>query len=223
MDNEIEISHKIDKVEGFNCIICFDIVYLPFYQCNSSIHFVCPECISEMKSMKCPSCIENTLFHNKMLEKQLGEYLDECPNSLCSVRHFKWESSQHYEDCTYSPSKCFFCSSIVDSDKVKSHLTNHTECNNVQFARKDQEGLSGSLTLLEHFHWINNGFIVKLENVQSNLVVIWNELILMLKKEVDNWRVAVIDSSKDYFQVDGYFKPYESGIYEIQTILVMTV
>jgi hypothetical protein len=85
---DILIQHRMQR-EDFKCIICLELTHPPFYQCNGGLHFVCPNCCAKLSSDSCPSCRDNTLSNNKLLERDLSEYLVECPYFLCKKTVFQ--------------------------------------------------------------------------------------------------------------------------------------
>lgn len=216
-EKEIVIVHKIKK-ENLNCIICLEFIHPPIYQCNSALHFVCPACLAKLKSDSCPSCRDNNLFKNKLLERNLKEYLIDCPHYLCKKSIFKWELMNHVDTCIYAESKCFFCEIIVKPEEFKNHLT--TQCEEVEWAERSNKETKGSLGLLSHLSWQCNGFkITNADQLHSNFVVILNKMLLMARREQDKWIIVVI--SPITIQVDSYFKCFGSKVYEIQSIVTI--
>lgn len=70
---EISISHKIKK-DDLKCIVCYEYIYPPFYQCNSSYHFVCVECRILLTSDACPSCHTKSIILEWLHETQSINY-----------------------------------------------------------------------------------------------------------------------------------------------------
>ena len=187
-------------------------------QCNSALHFVCPECYLKLGRSNCPSCRDNIIFHNKLLERNLKEIIKECPYSECKRQLFEWDLETHSTDCTFGPSKCFFCEAIVNSDEYRDHLV--TECDGLEWIARDRVETKGSLGLLSHMRWKSKGFKIEdSQQIQSNFAILWNNMILMARREECRWIVAVLADTP--MQLDTYFKYFSSKVYEIQTIVVI--
>jgi hypothetical protein len=214
---DIIVQHRIQK-EDFKCIICLEFTHPPFYQCNGGLHFVCPSCYAKLSSDSCPSCRDNTLFNNKLLERDLTEYLVECPHLLCKKTVFEWDLVNHTDTCIYAASKCFFCGQIVNPEDFKSHII--TQCERLDWVERNDRGTKGSLVLLSHLRWQCNGFkLINAHQLQSDFAVILNEMMLFAKREQDKWLLVVI--SPNATRVDAYFKHAVSKVCEIQSIVTI--
>lgn len=105
---------------------------------------------------------------------------------------------------------------VVEPSDLNCHLT--TECKALEWIQRNHDGTKGSLGLLPFINWQNGGFKIKnLENMESNVAVIMYETVTMLKRKDEGWRLATL--SVEPTQIDCYFKPYSSPVYEEQTIL----
>ena len=70
-----------------------------------------------------------------MLERDLSEYLMDCPHSSCYRQAFEWDLPLHTEYCIHSPSKCFFCEEMVESGDLVNHLKQKCGGLRVRFER----------------------------------------------------------------------------------------
>lgn len=213
-NKKIIIQHTI-HIDDLRCIICLEFVHPPFYQCNGGLHFVCPCCSSKLKSDSCPSCRENTLFKNILLERDLCQYLPECPHSLCTNTLFEWDLINHVEACVYAASKCYL---MLKPEDFKNHLT--MECEGLKWAEKNNQETKGSVQLLSHLRWNTNGFkVINLHKLASDFVVFLNEAMFLVKRSEENWTIVVLSANS--MRIDAYFKYPSNKVFERQAILTM--
>ncbi|KAJ8329460.1 hypothetical protein O5D80_002294 [Batrachochytrium dendrobatidis] len=107
---------------------------------------------------------------------------------------------------------------MVKPEDFKSHII--TKCELLEWAEKNNRETKGSLALLSHLRWNSNRVkIINTHKLQSNFVVILNEMILLGKRYEDKWTMVVL--SPNSMRVDAYSKYPSNKVFELQSILTI--
>lgn len=185
----LTVNYELSQ-NDLQCCICLQDLTFPLIQCSTGNHFVCDIC-RKKTTRNCPVCRTSKLYHNEFLERHLQNQVTECKNKLCKLKMFEWTVDTHAEICIFQPSVCFFCDNEVEMQNFDNHLKN--ECVN-NWIEKNNRETQGTLELMEFWNQIEDGIQIELNKVTKSFVVILYDIYILFKKEVDFFKIIVIDT-----------------------------
>jgi hypothetical protein len=174
--NKLNISYKLSE-QDLECGICYTPIHPPIYSCCSSFTlYLCQEC--RLKTIKCPSCRSNTLYHHKQLEQLIS--WSSCVNEGCSAQLLPWAFTSHLEICEYSPTRCLFC-----HESTTTYLAHLKECSDCEWIEKNSNETAGSLNTLIRFQWTPSlkEITIDLHDWNENMAIILPKVIIFISKE----------------------------------------
>ncbi|GAB2212812.1 hypothetical protein Drorol1_Dr00020806 [Drosera rotundifolia] len=123
-DGKRAASLTISDPEVLDCVICFEPLTSPVYQCGNG-HIACSRCCNELKN-KCPSCnLEIGKIRCRALEKVIESVKTTCcyENYGCKDVIAYCHIKEHERTCSSAPFSCLFSECLFRGTMLK--LSNH--------------------------------------------------------------------------------------------------
>jgi hypothetical protein len=136
--------------------------------------------------------------------------LKKCEFRKCDIKLFEWNYDSHNKECIFGPAKCFYCEKEMECAAYKEHLKD--ECINYWIEKsRGETGCSLAMMEVVELRQPEGRIKLNLKEISASFVIILNEMIILFRREEEQWSIGVISSipQKEILQIKYSVKALE--------------